>query len=54
MPCNKTISNCNKCSNKGICLECNNYAINELDNCKTCEENWHYDGETCKPNKCKK
>ena len=53
LPCNKTILNCNKCSNEGICLECNNHAINELDNCKKCEENWHYEGESCKPYKCK-
>ena len=53
LPCNKTIINCNKCSNEGICLECNNHAINGLDNCKKCEENWHFDGEACRPNKCK-
>ena len=52
LPCDKVILNCNKCSNEGICLECNNHGISGYDSCQKCEDNWEYDGESCKPIKC--
>ena len=53
LSCNKLISNCNNCSKEGFCLECGNHALNGNDNCEICEDNWRYEGESCKPNKCK-
>ena len=46
---------CINCNLKGICLECNNNALNGFGNCSVCENKirWEYDGEFCKT-KCSK
>ena len=50
-----SIPHCYECSTNNTCLECNNNALNGLDNCFKCENelDWIYDGNLCKP-KCKK
>ena len=50
LPCNEIISHCNYCSKEGICLECNNKAINGYNNCTICENDvdWIFSGEYCK------
>ena len=46
---------CAECNTKGICIKCNNNALNGLGNCSVCENKieWEYDGEFCKT-KCPK
>ena len=46
---------CIECDLKGICLKCNNNALNGLNNCSRCENEieWEYNGEFCK-SKCSK
>ena len=46
---------CIECDLKGICLKCNNNALNGLSNCSKCENEigWEYDGDFCKT-KCSK
>ena len=35
--CEDIIPHCNFCGNNGICLQCNNKAVEGYDNCQTCE-----------------
>ena len=53
--CFSCYPHCIECTIKGICLKCNNNAINGLGNCSVCENaiEWKYDGEFCKT-KCSK
>ena len=49
LSCEETIPYCNACSKEGICLECNNGAINGFSNCTICENeiDWKFTGEFC-------
>jgi len=49
------IPHCTNCKEKNKCLKCDNNALNNFDNCSTCQNKfeWKYDGEFCKT-KCSK
>ena len=53
--CISFIPHCIEYNTEGICLKCDNNALNGLDNCSICENKirWEYDGEFCKT-KCSK
>ena len=50
MNCEEIIPNCNQCTKDLICLECNNKAVNGLNNCTTCENgiDWKFEDGFCK------
>ena len=45
-----SIPHCIECNSKDICLKCDNNALNGLNNCSICknEYEWIFDGEICK------